>query len=111
MNKWTILSAVVCLGALVTSVVEARPMRSSGGCANGQCSSVAAAPATAVVPSATQAIPTAATADATKTDEKSEAKVETTDKAADAPAAAAAPQRRASRFASGRFLRLRRSWR
>ena len=37
MNKWTILSAVVCFVALAVSVVEARTVRSGGGCANGQC--------------------------------------------------------------------------
>jgi hypothetical protein len=107
MNKWTILTVVVCFGALAASVVEARTVRSGGGCANGQCGMATASEATVQAPSGTQTIPTAASADSTKVPEQSDVKVETTA----APAAIAAPQQRTSRSASGRFFRLRRSWR
>ncbi|MCY2987724.1 MAG: hypothetical protein NTY19_07660 [Planctomycetota bacterium] len=110
MNKWTILSVVVCFVALAVSVVEARTVRSGGGCANGQCGMATASEATAQAPSGTQTIPTAASADSTKVPEPSDVKVEATAAPA-AAAATAAPQRRTSRFASGRFSRLRRSWR
>ena len=112
MSKWTILTVVVCFGALAASAVEARTGRS--GCANGQCGMAIASEATAQAPSGTQTIPTAASADSTKVPEPSDVKVETTDKTAaapTAPTAAAAPQQRTSRFAFGRFSRLRRSWR
>ena len=115
MSKWAILSAVVCFGVLASSAVQARTVRYGGGCANGQCGTATADEATVEAPSGTQAIPTAASADSTAAPETtvpepSGVKVETTDKTPAAPAAAAARQR-TSRFASGRLLRLRRSWR
>ena len=111
MNKWAILSVVVCFGALAASAVEARTVRYGGGCANGQCGMATASEATAQAPSGTQAIPTAASDDSTKVVEKSDVKVETTNQTPAAPVAVAAPQQRTSRFASGRFFRFRRSWR
>jgi hypothetical protein len=109
MNKWTILSAVVLLGAVAVSIVEARGV-SYGGCANGQCglvSTTADAPAPAPAPaqpavkaeakpapvSAPQAPASTPKAEKTSTDP--------------APEATSVQQGR-TRLFSGRFLRFRR---